>query len=340
MKRDKFAPIPAGFRGDVPRERVVYQQDHKKYNEAQSREKLVFLELLHNSIGAISRRRVDRKRGRPEMSLADMLFCCVLKSYEAISSRRLNGDMQFAQEMGYIIKIPQFTTLNKYIRSKVLTKYLYELIKLFSLPLKGQISHAAIDSSGISTDVFTPWVKVKENFKRRKDFKKLHIIVDVDTCMVLGARVTSSNFADIKMFEELVRRTHKELKYSFVSGDKAYNSREAHRICGELGIMPFLMFKKNTTSRAGGDRTWHDAFRMFKDKPEQYLQQYHKRSKVEATFSMIKRKFLHFTRAKSEIGQENEILCKIIAHNICVLNSLEVKGEENEKKRIQLVGNN
>jgi hypothetical protein len=34
---------------------------------------------------------------------------------------------------------------------------------------------------------------------------------------------------------------------------------------------------------------------------------------------MIKRKFGDSLRSKSEVGQYNEILCKVIAHNICVL---------------------
>jgi transposase len=46
---------------------------------------------------------------------------------------------------------------------------------------------------------------------------------------------------------------------------------------------------------------------------------YHKRSNVESIFSMIKRKFGHTLRSRSEVGQVNEILCKALAHNICVL---------------------
>lgn len=34
---------------------------------------------------------------------------------------------------------------------------------------------------------------------------------------------------------------------------------------------------------------------------------------------MMKRKFAHRLYSKSEVGQVNEILCKGLAHNICVL---------------------
>jgi hypothetical protein len=46
---------------------------------------------------------------------------------------------------------------------------------------------------------------------------------------------------------------------------------------------------------------------------------YHKRSNVETTFSMIKAKFGDALLSKSDTGQMNEVLAKVLAHNICVV---------------------
>lgn len=46
---------------------------------------------------------------------------------------------------------------------------------------------------------------------------------------------------------------------------------------------------------------------------------YYQRSKVETAFSIMKAKFGDSLRSKSEVGQLNEGLCKVIAHNLCVL---------------------
>ncbi len=46
---------------------------------------------------------------------------------------------------------------------------------------------------------------------------------------------------------------------------------------------------------------------------------YHKRSNVETAFSMIKAKFGASVRAKTPTTQVNEVLCKVLCHNICVL---------------------
>src|SRR6266436_6948472 len=64
---------------------------------------------------------------------------------------------------------------------------------------------------------------------------------------------------------------------------------------------------------------------------ERFMQQYHKRSNVESTFSMIKAKFGDSLRSKTETAQVNEALCKILCHNICCLiqsiYELEIKPE-------------
>ena len=49
------------------------------------------------------------------------------------------------------------------------------------------------------------------------------------------------------------------------------------------------------------------------------MRHYHRRSNVEATFSMIKRKFGERLRSKTEAAQINEVLCKVLCHNICCL---------------------
>jgi hypothetical protein len=40
---------------------------------------------------------------------------------------------------------------------------------------------------------------------------------------------------------------------------------------------------------------------------------------IKTAFSMIKAKFGDAVRSKSDIGQLNEVLCKVLCHNLCVL---------------------
>ena len=49
------------------------------------------------------------------------------------------------------------------------------------------------------------------------------------------------------------------------------------------------------------------------------MKHYHKRSNIETAFSIIKGKFGSALRSKGDVVQINEALCKVLAHNICVL---------------------
>jgi transposase len=49
------------------------------------------------------------------------------------------------------------------------------------------------------------------------------------------------------------------------------------------------------------------------------VEHYHQRSNAETAFSQIKAKFGDSVRSKSDTGQINEALCKILCHNLCVL---------------------
>ena len=57
------------------------------------------------------------------------------------------------------------------------------------------------------------------------------------------------------------------------------------------------------------------------------MAKYHKRSNIESTFSAIKRKFGADVVSKNPTAMENEVLCKIICHNItCLIMEEEVLG--------------
>ena len=61
------------------------------------------------------------------------------------------------------------------------------------------------------------------------------------------------------------------------------------------------------------------AFHYFQFKRDEYMAHYHKRSNVESTFSAIKRKFGDSVRSRNDVAMVNEVLCKILCHNLCCL---------------------
>ena len=103
--------------------------------------------------------------------------------------------------------------------------------------------------------------------------------------------------------------------------DKGYLCSQHFKLIKELGGQAYIPFKKNTSGKcANRDKSYFKtAFKFFKANRETYLNHYHKRSNIESTFSMIKRRFGNNVRCKKETSQDNEILARVLAHNICVL---------------------
>lgn len=60
-------------------------------------------------------------------------------------------------------------------------------------------------------------------------------------------------------------------------------------------------------------------FHYFQYKREDFLAHYHGRSNVETVFGMVKAKFGAAVKSKNETAQVNELYCKFLCHNICVL---------------------
>lgn len=90
------------------------------------------------------------------------------------------------------------------------------------------------------------------------------------------------------------------------------------RLVEGKGAIPFIEFKTNSIVDKKCD-IWTKMFHYYSLNKDEFMQHYHKRSNVETTFSMVKAKFGGAIRSKLPIAQANEILCKILCHNICCL---------------------
>ena len=102
-----------------------------------------------------------------------------------------------------------------------------------------------------------------------------------------------------------------------VSADKAYLSDANLRHIEGHGAYPYIPFKSNTTGK--GSPMWKCLYAYFVFNEKSFSVHYRRRSNVQTTFSMIKGKFGYSVRSKTETGQVNEILLKVLCHNVCVL---------------------
>ncbi len=297
----------------------TYNQQWKEYNEAQTKEKLVFYRLLDELLNVVPLRKYTF--GRPRKSLRDMIFCCMIKIYSNTSSRRIISDLELAKKANYIRDVPHFNTLLNYFDDSGMRIILDYLIGISALPLKQVEKFFAIDSSGFGTGRFDRWVDVRNAFggKARKGYLKAHICCGVKTNIITSLQVTRGIVGDSTMFKALVDDTSDKFSMQEISADKGYSSRENLDLAESIGAMPYIPFRSNVRGKARGSPMWAKLYRLYAENYLEFASHYHKRSNVESTFSMIKRKFGDFCRCKTERSQGNEIRCKVLAHNLMVL---------------------
>lgn len=299
--------------------KVTYGQDWSAYNKAQTQQKELFLKLLNDLCSNI-RNPVHQGRGQPFMPLSDMVFASALKVFTTFSLRRFVTDMKEAKSSGYIDKVCSYSSVSNYMRNPNMTPVLVDLIMKSAMPLQNVETEFAIDSSGFGTSRFDRWFSFKYGKEMlSRVWVKAHIMNGIKTHIVTSVKVTEAFSHDSKEFQELVNMTAKTFDIKEVSGDKAYNSRDNLDLINELGAKPYIPFKDNATGKARGSMFWTKMFHYFMYNREDFLKYYHKRSNAETVFHMVKSKFGDYVRSKEWTSQVNEVLLKILCHNICVV---------------------
>jgi transposase len=325
-----------------PKQKRIYRQEWREYNLAQINEKARFIELLYNLCRDVENLPRKPGAGRTRLPLREMIFCAVFKVYSTISARRFISDLREAQRRNLISKTPHFNTIFNYLELEEMTDCLKQLIVASSLPLKTVDWDFAVDSSGFSTGLYQKWVDAKwgsvrtefgdkmPNTVNRKDWVKVHLMCGVKTNIVTAVEVSHAHAGDNPFFAPLVETTSQNFPIQSVMADKGYSAESSLKLVLLKGGQPYIAFKNNATAtdkRSGS--VWKRLYLQYQYNQEWFMQHYHKRSNVESTFSMIKAKFGERVRSKTHTAQVNEVLCKVLCHNICcVIQSIYELGIE------------
>jgi transposase len=297
--------------------KITYSQDWSAYNAAQTEEKTRFAALLADLCKGIPQ--PQQSTGRPRLPLSDMIFASAFKVYTGFSSRRFTSDMREVHDTGLIASTPHFNSVSNYLANPELTPILKSLVTLSSLPLKAVESDFAVDSSGFSTSRFVRWFNKKYGREvDNQEWVKVHLMTGVKTHIVTSVEISGWAANDTTFFQPLVEATAQHFQIAEVSADKAYISHKNLELVTDCGAIPYIPFKSNTLEPTDNS-VWAKMYHFYMFNRDSFLQHYHKRSNVETVFSMIKGKFGDAVRSKSTEGQVNEVLCKVLCHNICVL---------------------
>jgi transposase len=319
---NEVKPMPAilkAHQNRVPKRTTYSQPNWSAYHKSQVFEKAQFRYLLYQLCQNIET--PAQETGRPRCTFADLMFAMVYKVYTCFSSRRFMTDLRDAEK--FLTKVPHYNTVINAFGFESMIPALQYLIEMSSLPLAELEADFAIDSTGISSSRFVQWHAAKYRDKKLQDLKhwvKLHICTGTLTNVVTAVEITDRFGSDTNEFIPLVRKTSHNFAIREVSADAAYSSGANYQAAIDHGAVPYIAMKANTNP------VWNKTSPVFKTMYHYYslnqakfISHYGKRGNVETTFSMIKGKFGDAVRSKTEVAQINEVLCKVLAHNICVL---------------------
>jgi len=112
----------------------------------------------------------------------------------------------------------------------------------------------------------------------------------------------------------LLKRVHGSV--GIVCGDKANSCRENADLVRELGGTPFLMPRRNASSKAKGSWAGKEMMQYREEHPRAFENRYHKRSSAQSTNSSFKGKYSEFLYSRRWHTQRREAGLKVLAYNM------------------------
>jgi transposase len=310
----------------LTQKKVYRQQSWPLYNLAQTEEKRRFLALLHDLCKGLPNP-PQSGAGRRRTPMADMVFTACLKIYSTLSSRRYGTDLEEATTKGYLSRKLHPVMVCSFLESDLMTPVLKELVETSALPLRAIETAFAPDSTGFSTSRHVKWVDEKYGtVKSGRDWCKCHCMAGTKTHVITAVEIHDRDAADSPQFKPLVQTTARNgFAVKEVAADKAYLSHANLELVERVGGTAYIPFKSNSVPGETGT-LWQKMYHFYSMNHNEWAAKYHQRSNCESVFSMAKAKFGDSVRSKNQTAMKNEVLCKLICHNICcvIMSQLEL----------------
>jgi len=262
-------------------------------------------------------------RGIKPYDYRDIIALCILrillrKTY-ADYEIEMRTDPRICRALGMKI-LPGKSTIQRGM--EILTFNLLQQINLLLLKdvVKKQLN-ILIDSSGIRILARSIWfcLRIKKEISKR-ECDKVHLAVCADLLLVLNWRITNGKRHDSPFFIILL----KPFKWlGNVIADKGYLSRVNFQFVFDRKGQAFIPFKKGkkkgSTDSPKSHPAWKFAFHFWKILNGIYMSIYHQRSRIEAVFSAIKKRYGDKLNCKSARMRRKEMSLRLISYNIRIL---------------------
>ena len=317
---------PGNRNGARRQNRPTYRQNWTAYNRAQRAEAHHFDPVLADLVSGLSDPAPVASTGRPRFPFSDLVFCAVKKLFDRTALRNGHGENDLLHARGWISAVPSRNMVSAMLLRPEVTPVLTDLVAKSALPLATLERKFAADASGFRANTFGHWRREKWGDKDGVEniWLKCTVLAGVSTQIIPAVIVTEGHVNESPLLPKLIRDTVEAgIVLEEVYADKGFLSHANYHAIGSVGATPYISFKKDShgNSRAVPIKSpfWKTAWHYFQRDPSTFLAHYYKRENVEATFAAIKKRLGETLLSKYYVSQVNELLCKILAHNVTVL---------------------
>ncbi|MCD6148512.1 IS5 family transposase [bacterium] len=281
----------------------------KEYNEKLVRRgelyiSLDFLKEWDRELDEMNRNKI----GRPFIYPENFMYFLAFIHIAFLPFRQIEGFLRKLSEFIPKIKSADYSTICK--RLKKLDVNLPENL--------GRDIVVAVDSSGIKVTNRGEWIRNK--WKIRKGWIKVHIAVDVKTKKLLALEVTDERVSDGKMLKPLIEQVKERGgRVNGVYGDGGYDSKENFNYLAENGIEPVIKIRNNSSTKSRGSPSRAKRVREYRKLGYERwrdMYRYGYRWSAESFFSGVKRVFGETCRSKSKDALFQEVKMKFIFYNM------------------------
>ena len=258
-------------------------------------------------------------RGKRPYDYRILLVLCILRIMLRLSYEDYERVMRTDPRICNILKfkiLPSKSTIQramKYLKISLIMQFNRRLICCI---IKRKLN-IILDSTGIRCVGRSVWycIRIGKRIKKR-DCDKIHAAVDADLLLILNFRVTKWSKNDCPFLVKLLR-TFKIL--GLVFADMGYLSRINFQFCADKKGALFSPFKRNSTAKPNGCPAWKFAFNLWKKCNLTYKGIYHQRSKIEAVFSAVKKRYGDSFKCKRKTMRRKEIALRFVAYNVFIM---------------------
>ncbi len=209
--------------------------------------------------------------------------------------------------MNLDLDIPDYSTLSLKIKKMK--------IKLPFLT-KDRVGHVvSIDSTGLKIQGQGEWNRKKHCQKDRREWVKLHLVVDNESMQILAVESTADDVHDCEVFNQLIDALPKTVNK--VLGDGAYDTLGAHEKSLDNGIDLVALPRDNAvidgTSSEPHVLRRNEHIERYQNKgiyAWANKNSYWDRNRVETTMSRFKTTFSGVLTSRKVASQKNEVILK------------------------------